>query len=299
MNRLASLALLTILATPAVAAAEATKSHFLTNDALGDGEDRWRSAGFAYYLGYEGERTNGIPHHFRINTQIISPQAPTGSSGPDRPYVGMFGVGAFLNHRIGLTDVTAGGEVAMIGEQTGISELQNTFHDVFGTDGYMPNEDEGLNQVPDAITGMASTEVAMNYYVGQKGLVRPFGGAQYGYETFLRAGVDLMWGEYSYAERFVRDPISGFIQPASEYRKTALEGFSILAGVDYTAVTESDFFPESSGVVMEPGRLRARLGFQAGFKDVSIFYGLTHLTKEFEGQDEGQTVGTISFQMKL
>lgn len=276
------------------ASAEAMKTSFFTNDFIGDGHDRWRSGSYTTYWGYEGDWTGGVGYDLRFRSEIISPWGSSDQAqDDDRPYVGMLGFGAFANERIGLTDLNFGGEFLIVGDQTGLSKLQNGFHKVFGFDGYMP-EDDTHPHIEDAFTGMISGEVANNYFVGTKGSIRPFVGAQFGYETFMRAGVDFLWGNHSYAERFVRDPVTGFVQPSSTARASAMEGFSLLAGLDYTAVTSSDFLPDTADVEMEPGRIRARIGMQGKIGPASVFYGATHMTKEFTSQVEGQTVGTLS-----
>lgn len=281
------------------ASAESVKSSFFTNDFIGDGNDRWRSASYTRFYGFTGDRTGGIPYDLRIRGEIISPWGDNQQAqDDDRPYAGVLGFGAFANHRIGFTDINAGAEIVMMGDQTGLPRFQNGFHEAFGFDGYMPEEDTHMH-IPDKFSGAISAEVATNYYVGQKGSVRPFVAGHFGYETYLRAGVDMMWGGYSYAEQYVRDPVSGFIQPSSPTRSSAMEGFTIIGGFDYSAMTSSDFFPDDADVEIEPGRLRARLGIQSLIGPASVFYGATFLGEEFKTQSEGQTVGTLSIEIPL
>jgi hypothetical protein len=278
------------------ASAGSIRSSFFTNDYIGDGHDRWRSGSFTTFFGFEGDRTGGWAHDFRLRTEIISPwgsdEQPNNS---DRPYAGMIGLGAFVNERIGLTEINIGGEVVMMGDQTGLQSFQDGFHELFGFDGYTSDGASHV-KIEDSFGAMMSAEAATSYFVGSEGALRPYLSAQFGYETFLRAGVDFIWGNYSFAEQFVRDPVSGFIQPSSSGRASAMEGFSFIAGVDYTAMTDSDLFPEHSDVDLKPGRFRGRLGVQGKIGAASVFYGVTHLTEEFESQVEGQTVGTLSVE---
>lgn len=281
----------------AAAAAGPTKSSFFTNDFIGDGHDRWRSGSYSLNLGYEDDRF-GVPYDIRLRSEIISGWGSSlQSDNDDRMYVGALGLGAFVNQNFGFADLTLGGEILAVGDQTGMADLQGAAHDAFGmsNDSYNPDTEPHAH-IEDKFTGMLSAEGAMNYYFGSNGLVRPYAGAQYGYETFLRAGADVVIGNMSNADRWSRDPVSGFIQPSSSNRADAMEGFNLVAGLDFTAVTDSEFFPSESDVDLEPMRVRARLGGQASFGGFSVFYGATHLTKEFESQYEGQTVGTISIE---
>lgn len=286
-----------LISCAAPAAAEISTTHFFTNDMIGDGNDRWRSASYTRFYSLTGDKTFDVPLDFRLRAEIISPWNDADlAAGGDRPYAGMIGAGVFATDRVGLADYTIGGEILAVGEQTGVANLQEAFHDLFGLDGYTPDQD-GAAELSDEITGMISGEYAMNYFLGEKGAVRPYVMVQYGYENFLRVGADAIWGNFSFSERYARDPVTGFIQPSSQNKADHLQGFNIIAGADYTTVTHSAFFPDEHNAVLEPARFRARLGFQGKIGPASLFYGATYLTEEFQQQEEGQALGTLSVEL--
>lgn len=276
--------------------ADLTKSSFFTNDFFGDGRDRWRSASYTVFLGFEGEKTGGIAHDFRFRAEIISPwgskKQPTND---DRPYVGMLGFGLFVNENFGKIQYNAGAEILLTGDQTKIADFQQGFHDLTGIAGYLP-KDMPHNHVGDSVTGMVSAEVARGFSLIEGFYVRPFVGAQVGYETFGRIGLDILVDGYADAQRYVRDPVSGFLQPSSPERASKMNDMSFLIGADYTYVTHSDFFPNWSDVEMTNSRLRVRAGVQVRIRKASTFFGITYLSKEFESQVESQTIGVLSLE---
>ncbi len=289
------LALCTIFTVPS-ASAESINSSFFTNDFFGDGRDRWRSASYTIFFGFEGDNTGGIAHDLRARAEIISPWgARDQPTNGDRPYVGMLGFGIFANDSYGDLQYSAGVEVLFTGEQTNIADFQQGFHDLTGIAGYLP-EDMPHEHVGDSVTGMVSAEIARAYTLSDNFSVRPFVGAQAGYETFGRVGVDLLIDGYANAQRYVRDPVSGFLQPSSPERVHRMTDMSFLLGADYTYVTHSEFFPDWSNVEMTNSRIRARAGVQIRIRKVSTFFGFTYLSKEFESQVESQTIGVLSLE---
>jgi len=276
------------------ASAEPIKSSFFTNDFFGDGSDRWRSASYTLFLSFEGENTGGVAHDFRARAEVISPWgARDQPRNSDRPYVGMLGFGVFANDSFGALQYNVGLEVLFIGDQTKLADIQQGFHDLTGIAGYLP-DNQPHEHVDDSVTGMVSAELAKPYTISDSLSVRPFVGVQAGYETFGRVGVDLLIDGYSNAQRYVRDPVSGFLQPSSPERASHMQDMSFLLGADYTYVTHSDFFPDWSDVEMSNSRFRARAGVQVAIRKVSTFFGLTYLSKEFESQVESQTIVVIS-----
>lgn len=276
--------------------AKPTKSSFFTNDYMGDGHDRWRSASYTLFLGFEGQATGGLAHDYRARMEIISPWgARKQPSDDDRPYVGIFGLGLFANDSYGSLQYNVGAEILFTGDQTNIADFQQGFHEKTGIDGYLP-QDMPHEHVGDSVSGQISGEIATNYALGEYVYVRPFAGAQAGYETFARVGFDLLIDGYSNAKQYVRDPISGFLQPSSSERASKMKGVSFLFGADYTYVTHSDFFPSWSDIEMRNSRLRVRAGIQARIRKVSTFFGMTYLSKEFVSQAESQRIGVISLE---
>lgn len=118
-----------------------------------------------------------------------------------------------------------------------------------------------------------------------------------GIETLVRAGFDLTIGELASDELQVRDSASG-----QRYRtiQQAISGFSFVLGADIAHVADSEFLPESRGVLPESTRERVRIGVHwQNKKGASAFYGLTHLSEEFQGQPEGQLIGSFQINWKF
>jgi len=57
--------------------------------------------------------------------------------------------------------------------------------------------------------------------------------------------------------------------------------------------------PSDTGPDHEDMRYRVRGGVGHGYGPADFFYGVTFLSEEFEGQDEGQLVGTLSLMLRF
>lgn len=283
---------------PAAMASAQTASSFFTNDHIGDGHDRWRSGAYTKFYSFEPSPEWDASIDIRLRSEILSPWGSAEQpAGADRPYAGMLGAGLFFNDYWGQVDYNFGFEAIFLGDMTGVQQFQDSFHETFGFEGYTPQP--GHDKLENDATGMISGELARKYTLGSAGAIRPFVTGKVGYEMFVRAGVDLMIGNYGSADRFVRDPVSGFLQPSSAQRADAMSGVSLLAGFDYTHVGRDYLITDGGSVDLKSGRTRSRLGMQAGLGPVSVFYGATRLSEEFEGQVEGQTVGTLSVEFNF
>ncbi|MEO0381691.1 MAG: DUF2219 domain-containing protein, partial [Pseudomonadota bacterium] len=89
----------------------------------------------------------------------------------------------------------------------------------------------------------------------------------------------------------VRDTVTGHQYRAIEGDWT---GFSITLGADIAHVEDSAFLPDGDPVSLDESRERVRAGVHwRSETGLSGFFGLTYLGEEFEGQGEGQTIGSI------
>ena len=96
-------------------------------------------------------------------------------------------------------------------------------------------------------------------------------------------------------ELLVRDPVAG-----QRYRVITRDwtGYSFTLGADLAYVDSSVFLPENRGPVLDSTRERFRAGIMwQGASGLSSFAGLTYLGEEFEGQDEGQFIGSIRVRL--
>lgn len=271
----------------------------ITNDFFGDGEDRWRTGGVQSSRIWGPEWTGVAPAQFgqllelRLGAEIIAPDDIRNVSPSDRSYAGAISVGLHTHFQRGLMEYSVGGDVVFIGPQTKLDEFQDAFHDAFNIP--RPSDAVRDNQIGNAINPTAVFEIGRSMPVGARSVVRPFVEGRAGNETLLRAGFDLTIGDLGRGELLVRDSVSGH-----RYRTVQADwsGFSFVFGADIAAVADSAFLPDGGNVALSDTRERLRAGMswrsEAG---ITGFYGLTYLGEEFEGQTEGQVVGSVRLRV--
>lgn len=268
-----------------------------TNDYFGDGDDRWRTGSYVYSHvrsrnPYEGTALGfGDIIEYRFRGEIIAPRAGIGDAG-DRPYVGALSFGAHTHFGIGNMDASVGADVTAVGTQTGIDDFQNKFHDSLS----LPKPTQA-NQLGNDFFFSATAELSQTLTLGNNITLRPFAEAQTGTEDIMRVGGDLMFGTVGQSDLMLRDVVTGQL-----YRGTngPGNGFSYVVGADIAAVGGSVYLPEADGYVASDTRTRARAGVHYQMADdVSFFYGMTYLSKEYEGQPEGQVVGSLKLNFNF
>ncbi|WP_299375266.1 lipid A-modifier LpxR family protein [uncultured Tateyamaria sp.] len=303
MFRFLTVALLTAacLATPADAQDRQRLGYgrLITNDFFGDGQDRWRTGGLQSSRVWGPEWQGQAPAGFgqllelRLGAEILAPDDIRSPLPGDRPYAGAISVGLHTHFQRGRTEFAVGGDLVFLGPQTHLDEFQDLFHDTFNI--VRPSDAVRAAQIGNAINPTAVLEMGQSFTLSDSTTIRPFVEARAGNETLLRAGVDLTFGALGQGELLVRDSVTG-----QRYRAVQGDwtGYSIVMGADVAAVSDSEFLPASSGVVLEDSRERVRAGVMwqspAG---ITGFYGLTYLGEEFEGQSEGQIVGSVRFKV--
>lgn len=269
----------------------------LTNDAFGDGQDRWRSGGYGISAfrgpGWTGDLPTqpGRIMEYRLRADVIAPDNLADPAPGDRLYAGSWWIGAHTHFQWSGFDVTAGGDLVVTGEQSGIRSIQSRLHDAFS----MPRMDVEDHQVEDGIYLHATVEIARDIaFAG--GAVRPFVEIQAGARTLARAGVDVTLGQFGQGGLRMRDPVTG--QRVAGISGTDA-GWSALVGADLAHVESSVFLPEDRGYSVEDTRGRLRAGVNYGFGRSNLFYGLTYLSEQFEGQPDGQVVGSLSLNLRF
>ncbi len=262
-----------------------------SNDYVGDGHDRWRSGSFALSM-LRGQGWDGAPPpapgaltELRFRTEVIAP-ARTRDGRDDRPYAGLLAFGLFGHQSFGPIEGSFGGEVIAIGPSTGVSAFQERAHEILGFD--LPR---GIDrQLGDALHLHAQSELVLPMHMTTGLTLRPFLAGESGSEEIARVGVDAIWGNIGHGDLWLRDPVTG--QP---YRGIEAEttGLAIVAGADAAWVGDSVFLPDREA----QDRRRARIGlhWQPG-PQVRLFYGLTWLSEEFEGQHEAQVLGSLKLE---
>lgn len=281
-------------ATAAVSEGRTTigEGRLFNNDYLGDGKDRWHTGSYTYsniraLEGYTGTEAFGDLIEYRLRLGVIAPSRRSSAPG-DRPYAGTLSFGAHTHFDMSGTQVSLGGDLVAIGPQTGLSKFQLKFHDIFGLDN-PPYVDEQLaNQI--FVNGAAAA--SRRYDLSETMTLRPFVEAQAGTEDLLRIGGDLIFGTVAQDDLLLRDVVTGQLYRSTE--KAGVSGMSYLVGADVASVFDSRYLPSDVGYAVSETRARARAGvfWQLG-DDVSFFYGATYLSEEFEGQSEGQVIGSL------
>lgn len=269
-----------------------------TNDAIGDRQDRWRSGGFGVSA-FRGDGWDGwLPTQpfeimeYRLRGEVMAPASLSSPAPTDRLYAGTWWFGAHTHFEWQGFEVTAGADIAITGEQSGIRQFQAWIHESLS----MPRVAVGGHQVEDGIYLHGTLEVARSLTF-DGGELRPFVELQAGAETMARAGFDLTLGSLGQGGLRTRDPITG--QRLEGIVGASDGGWSFLFGADIAAVESSVFLPEDRGYTVEDTRHRVRAGVNYGFGSSNVFYGITYMSEEFVGQPEGQLVGSLSLGLQF
>lgn len=270
----------------------------VTNDFLGDGEDRWQTGSV------QGSRVwgpqGGMPSapfellELRLGGQSIAPERLNNPLPGDRRYAGALSAGLHTHWQQGQAEFSLGGDLVFVGPNTGLDGLHAGFHDLL--DITQPSDDVRANQIGNAIRPTLVAEAAGNYTLGPVA-VRPFAELRAGAETLVRAGADLSFGGLGQAGLRVRDTVTG-----QRYAAVHAEGAGLrwILGGDIAYVDSSVFLPTDTGPAPEDTRTRLRAGVQWQTQSGARgFYGLTWLGKEFEGQPEGQLTGSFNLRVRF
>jgi hypothetical protein len=269
-----------------------------TNDTIADRQDRWRTGGYGVSA-FRGHSWSGaLPvqpfeiMEYRFRGEVMAPDNLARPAAGDRLYAGSLWFGAHTHLDWRGLEVTAGADLVVTGEQTGIRRLQSQVHDWFS----MPRMNVANHQVDNGAYLHGTMELARSMALGW-GEIRPFLEVQAGVETLARAGVDLTFGAMGQGGLRARDPITG--QRIAGIAGLNDGGWSVLLGGDLAQVEHSIFLPSSRGYTVEPTRHRLRAGVNYGFGTSNLFYGVTYMSEEFTAQPEGQLVGSLSLVLEF
>ena len=264
------------------------------NDLIGDGQDRWRTGSYVFSHmraaePFDGKlRGIGEVMEYRFRTEIISPTRRTS----DRPYAGIISLGAHTHYAYGPIDISLGADVLAIGPQTGLDDFQTAYHRTFS----LPRPTTG-NALQDQFAIQTTGEARYTYRMSPAASLRPFVEAKGGAEDMVRAGADLIVGKVGQNDVLLRDVVTGQL-----YRGTQDDqnGVNFVVGGDIASVNDSIFLPSSDGYIASQTRTRARAGVNwQPVPGISLFYGATYLSPEFETQDEGQVVGSLKLNFSF
>ncbi|CUH64472.1 hypothetical protein TG4357_01300 [Thalassovita gelatinovora] len=272
----------------------------VTNDFIGDTQDRWHSGSVAssriYGYSWDGDLPEkfGELLEFRINGEIIGPDNLVSPAAGDRPYAGSLSFGLHTHYQRQETEIAMGMDMVLTGPMTGLDDFQGALHDALGVETASTATLAG--QIGNGVHPTFVMELGRDYALGQVATLRPFLETRVGVETMLRAGADITIGQIGRAEVLVRDPVSG-----QRYRtmQKSDPGYTFVIGGDIAKVTESTYLPASRGYTLTDSRQRLRAGVHWQGENSSGFYGLTWLGEEFEGQGEGQFIGSVRLNLNF
>ena len=295
---LASLALLFTGPAPAAERAILGWGRLFTNDFLGDGDDRWRSGSYTVSQ-VRGQTWGGtLPPfgeilEFRLHSQIIS-SANLGNPSPaDRRYAGVLSFGIHTHFTVAGAEANLGGDLVVTGPQSGVGRFQSWAHGVMGA----PKPGGLDQQIGNGVHPTLVAEIGKSFALAGDAVLRPFAELRAGDETLLRFGGDLVVGGLATGSLMLRDGVTG--QRFRAVRGTGADGISFVLGGDVAAVAGSVYLPSSDALDLSPTRARARAGIYWQGDRVDLFYGLTWLSREYETQPQGQTLGSVNLRIRF
>lgn len=269
-----------------------------SNDTLGDlhGHDRWRTGGYQVSPVFGPEWNGYLPQtpgeilELRLRSEIVAPSNLADPDPDDRLYAAWLSAGVHAHWQALGAELAAGADIVAIGPQTGLRRLHGKVHEAVGM--AAPNVDG--RELGDDVRLAVTVEAGRSLRYG--GIrVRPFVEGQAGLETLLRFGADLTVGGLGESDLMMRDPTTGQRVQAVAGRNGL--GASYTLGLDYALVSESALLPEDLGPAPREGRARLRGGMHFQGRRHAVFAGVTYLGPEFEGQPEGQTLGTLQIRL--
>lgn len=270
-----------------------------SNDALGDGHDRWRTGSYQLSMlrgvSFDGDlpKSFGSLIEYRASSQIIAPASLTTAAATDRRYVGMLSLGAHSQFDWQGNDVSLGGDLVITGPQTGISNFQKWVHNALR----MAEPLVVSNQLGNAVYPTVLGEIGRTVAVTPQVTLRPFAEAQAGVESFVRVGGDMVVGSFGRGTVMARDMTTGQRYRVAESQIN--QGISFVLGGDIARVFDSALLPSTGGAVMSDDRGRVRAGVHWQGDKTSLYYGVSYLSPEFESQSEGQVIGSLSLNLKF
>lgn len=273
----------------------------ITNDFIGDNEDRWRTGGVQTSRFWGPTWDGALPRkageliELRLGAEIIAPSSLTTPPAGDRPYAGALSAGLHTQFQHKKFEISAGADMVWVGPGTGLDEFQGALHDLLGVS--QPSAGVVANQIGNTLRPTLVLELGQSHALSDTVSLRPFFEGRAGDETMIRAGFDLTFGQVGHGELLARDKVTG-----QRYRATKQDwsGYSFVLGADIAHVSDSIYLPENRGITLTDTRERVRAGLHwQNENGTAAFYGLTWLGKEFEGQSASQVVGSVRFNLEF
>lgn len=270
-----------------------------SNDALGDGRDRWRTG--SYQVGWVRgpDWTGALPDtagqiiEYRFRGEIVAPSNLRNPDPADRRYAGILSIGMHTHFDWGGVETRLGFDLVGIGPATGVGSFHRSVHELFS----MPSPAGALEtQLGNAFRPTVSAEFGRSYALGS-GTVRPFVEAQAGVETLVRLGGDVTFGRFGEGGLMLRDVTTG--QRVDGIRGAEGTGLTLALGGDVAHVVDSALLPDGGAAQLRDTRTRLRAGLHWQGDLSEVFYGLTWLGREYEGQPDDQLVGSLRVNIRF
>lgn len=270
-----------------------------SNDALGDGQDRWKTGSYGVSWvrgpGWDGALPGrpGEVLEYRLRADLIAPSNLLNPAPTDRRYVGALSFGVHSHWQADGTEFAAGIGLLATGPQTGLGDLHRVMHEILGMSSPAPAL---VNQIPNAIYPQLSFEVGRPVPLSGQAALRPFFSVEAGPENLVRVGGEVTFGPVWEGALMLRDTTTGHRYSAVRGDGT---GFGVVFGGDVAYVHSSEFLPATGGYQLTDVRARARAGLRWQGRKSSAFYGITWLGREFSAQPESQLVGSLSIDIRF
>lgn len=290
-----------VLATSATASADEWQGStflgsvwLLTNDHLGDLHDRWRSASLQAGFVFARPGTDLDSYAFgdvvelRLGAEFLTPEELDDNTTDARPLATAVTVGLHAHARRGATDLALGLYIYSLGSQTGLGGLLDDVH---------PSLSEEVRdaQITERFVPTLTGEVARNVALLPGLTFRPFAEIRAGVETYARLGFDMILGPGPETTVPARDVTTGQVLWLTGQDA---RGWTLIAGGDVAHVFDSLYLPEDRADIDNP-RVRLRAGGMWRGDRFGLFYGVTWLGEEFEGQREPQITGSIQIDLRF
>ena len=269
-------------------------ARLLTEDYIGDRHDRWRTGSYQIGLLYDPDLPP--PGFDTVEIRFVGEAvAPWNMDTPapwDRPFAGVLTAMALGHRTREPLEFTAGLGLSLTGPQTGVDWIAERVH-------LGDNDLSGPTrraQIPNETYLHAETALAARLMVRDQAAIRPYVGLTVGVEDLAMVGADVILGRAGAGSMRSRDRVTGQLLFDTA---TQTPGFALTLGGDMIYVQDSALFPDTWAGDAKALRWRARGGVAWRGARGQMFYGLTWLSKEFDAQPEGQTVGSIHLNWKF
>ncbi|MEM7189306.1 MAG: lipid A-modifier LpxR family protein [Pseudomonadota bacterium] len=290
------------------------------NDHLGDGKDRWKTAGLTQSCVFPQIMLSDQPWfenyaaavELQVRGMLITPDDTSSVGAGDRPYAQYLGIGGYLR-LWGQPDYLGAGFTAQTEDRLGIElgyqgdplplfEIADAFHDAAG----MATTNRTAANTLDG-EFLATLEARRTWRLhGQLGPhdvnVAPFVQASAGMrENSVRAGTDIILGTSLEARTWNYDTgIGALIPGGAKYREGIHWALWVGGDVGYVAsdaFLDGGFSGNGPSVDRTPFTARLRAGLIYDYEDVSFSFSMNWMSPEFDSQSEGQLVGAAQIEI--